>query len=70
MDLTQMISLNDTLENLNLRERNILTGYYLYGYNQRELANHYNISDRRVAQIRRKALEKCKKRLCVMIAGV
>jgi len=65
MDLTQMILLDDILENLNLRERNVLMGYYLYGYNQREIANHYNISEMRVSQIRRRALEKCKEQLSV-----
>jgi len=63
-----MILLKDVLKDLTLRERNILTGYYLYGYNQREIAEHYNISHQMVSKIRRKALEKCKEQLSAITA--
>ncbi len=67
MDLTQTILLSDILEGLNLRERNILMGCYLYGYKEREMAKFYNISRVRIHQIKQRALEKCKEQLSVIV---
>ena len=60
MDLIQKILISDVMENLRRRERKILDLYYNFGYKEREIAKHYNISQQRVNKIRNRALEKCK----------
>lgn len=65
MDLTQMISLTGALQNLDIREMNILMEYYIYGYKEREIAEHYNISQQMVNKIKKRALKKCKIQLSV-----
>ena len=54
MGLLQKIALND----LEIRERDILHLYFFCGYKEHEIASYYNISRPRVSQIKRMALDR------------
>jgi RNA polymerase sigma factor (sigma-70 family) len=60
MEQTQKIIIYDALETLKQREQGILKLYYLAGFSEEEISEHYHISIPRVNQIKKRALEKCK----------
>jgi len=63
MEQTQKILIYDALKTLEQREQSIVKLYYLAGFNEKEIADSYNISQQRVHQIKKKALRKCKSQL-------
>jgi len=63
MEQTQQILIYDTLETLNQREQGILKLFYLAGFTEEEIAESYQISQPRIHQIKKRALEKCKKQI-------
>jgi RNA polymerase sigma factor (sigma-70 family) len=60
MEQTQKIYLYDALDTLEQREQSIIKLFYLAGFNEEEIAQSYHISQQRIHQIKKRALEKCK----------
>jgi len=63
MELVQKIIIYDALATLKIREQSVLKLYYIAGFNEVEIAESYKISIPRVHQIKKRALEKCRKEL-------
>ena len=63
MEQTQRILDYDVLANLEDREQSILKLYYWAGFTEEEIADSYQITQQRINQIKKRALEKCKKQL-------
>ena len=63
MEQTQRILDYDVLVNLEDREQSILKLYYWAGFTEEEIADSYQITQQRINQIKKRALEKCKKQL-------
>lgn len=75
MEQTQQIYMDDVIATLKIREQGILKLYYYAGFSEDEIADSYQITQQRVNQIKKRALQKCKsklqetrKLLCVNIA--
>jgi RNA polymerase sigma factor (sigma-70 family) len=63
MEQTQKIIIYNALKTLERRERSILELYYYAGFSEDEIAESYQISIPRVNQIKKRALELCRKQL-------
>jgi RNA polymerase sigma factor (sigma-70 family) len=63
MEQTQKIIIHDALETLEEREQSIIKLYYFKGFSEIKIAKYYKISIPRVNQIKKRALEQCRKEL-------
>ena len=60
MEQTQRILIYNALDTLEKRERSVLKLIYFKGFTEEEIAESYQITQQRVNQIKKRALEKCK----------
>ena len=65
MDTLENILININLEKgyerLTIKERNIISLYYLQGYIDKEIASHYKVTRENVCKLRKNGLNKLKK---------
>jgi RNA polymerase sigma factor (sigma-70 family) len=55
------IELEKGYERLTLKEKNIITLYYLEGYIDKEIALHYGVTRENICKLRKNGLNKLKK---------
>ena len=56
------VELGKGYERLTIRERNIISLYYLEGYKDEEIASHYGVTRQNIFKIRKNGIIKLKKK--------
>ena len=57
------VELGKCYERLTLREKNIISLYYLEGYKDEEIASHYRVTRQNIFKIRKNGMIKLKKKI-------
>ena len=60
-NILQEVDMERGCQLLTLREKNIISLYYLEGYKDKEIASHYGVTRENICKLRKNGLNKLKK---------